>query len=245
MKHNSISALTLGFPLTPIHISKITRFFDVPLEIIEPYVSKNPDQGKKLISLGFSRDNLIKNSPLKQNDVILSVNGEAVGMDLLRLTSILWENDIVTLKVLREQEIIDNIKIYPHRTVSSFMKSIKLSEKITVYSSNSHHSHANSLPENIPFTFAIKGHIAPICKIAITPVHSFGEFIQEFYKKIIEEKKRHITYTMNLTKETKSVFAFVIPILMTEPYINRFNTKLHKWENISLTNYITEINGGK
>lgn len=246
-----IHSTSLGTTFTPESIFELEKFYDTPRGLLIPYLPTEDAESEKSLLVVDSNYKGTEGEALKAGDVILNINGVAVGCDSIRLTELLESRALSEVKVLRlGDEVTLNVK--PKITTQTFMKRIVLQHGAICSVGSALHMDSGFPLETAVYMSAhsdvdeedgssVAGLVGAIGKI---PTPTFNDFVRALHHVFVLGEKHHLLFRIDTYNpaDPHSVMKVDLSLLEgTELYVEQFDLTLHRWKKIALTAYVASI----
>lgn len=233
-----VTAVSLGAPLLPEKIHTLSLYHHIPLDKLRNYIAAEDQELKLMVAKPIS-DSKSEDS-LRSNDIVLTIDGEAVGTDQIRMNELLKYSDTHTLEIFRDGEL-KTIKVPTVTHEQSFVRSIDI-DGMLVVSAHSALSERFGVAQNTPLIKISLEEVdiySIVTKVHKTTVTTFNDFIHTLIN-VFEEQKlsTFILSTKKIAGNTTSDMKVDLRgALGKSMFVTLMDETEHKWINMDYKEY--------
>lgn len=235
-----ITAVSFGTPFQPEKIHELSRYHHIPLETLKKYIRSKDDEFKLMVAQPITQQKPTENQ-LEQNDILLTVDGEKIGTDQIRLIELLEQSPTHKVKVLRKGEV-KKLMLPTVTFTQSFSKTIDIDGTMVVSADSSLLDRYNLEPDTALLNLSLLGYLK-ITGIHKTDVVTFNDFVHALIE--VRQNQKLETFFLYATSCSGTI-PTAIPIDLRgirgkSLYVTFMNEITHQWEHTDYLKYTTPV----
>ena len=243
---HKITAKTLGAPLMPEKIQDLARFHQIPIDQLRQYLTEGNDaqENQLMVAKPFipGKD---KETSLQPEDIVLTIDGENVTPNQIRINQLLNNGDEHVVEVFR----LGELKTLTVKTVTytqEFSKSIDVNGT-TVVSADSSLLERYGIKPGAPLLktgglemLGISDSFSIVSRVHKTQVSTFNDFVKAVHDTYATDKISTFMLWVSDPHGTgiQTVNMDLRGAMGKSFCVTQMNDSEHRWENIDYKDYV-------